>query len=467
MLTVKCCLKRECNNFALCFISGIDRNYYVTNNLISHVEDNVFMLKKAISKGDIKTVEKLLDNGMDVETRLGFGWSLLMCAVNMANYDLAKLLLERGASANFSKDNWTALMASCTASASEDKISHCMELLLSRNADPNVANRTQMTCLMLAAREGYSKIINLLLSHGADVDLQEENGHTALSIAVRYGKENAVLKLLQLGANTSIKNNAGKTPADLAVTFKHAQIAKILDSSSNISLMQSSSTMEENLSEFLQTNSGSPSSKESVTRLDGIDVFLHGLDLGFLSDILKENDITWADLLTMEKEDLEKIGITVPEHQHKLMNAVQQMQLNKIDMGTIILQARTVENTELLDFLISIHQQTCILTQAIHDLTKRFPKRASQLVFSLDPDQEAQALCNKLEVQAKDLQKEVANLRCLLYQMEKAEGCCNVPKIHIKKKQQWSLSRVALSVAGATSLVFLYKAFSARASVFM
>lgn len=40
-----------------------------------------------------------------------------------------------------------------------------------------------------------------------------------------------------------------------------------------------------------------------------------------------------------------------------------------------------------------------------------------QLVFSLDPDQEAQALCNKLEVQAKDLQKEVANLRCLLYQV--------------------------------------------------
>lgn len=123
-------------------------------NLISHVEDNVFMLKKAISKGDIKTVEKLLDNGeycrntyiflkakfkylmsikaiflfilntlvfalffkgMDVETRLGFGWSLLMCAVNMANYDLAKLLLERGASANFSKGEifWIALFESC------------------------------------------------------------------------------------------------------------------------------------------------------------------------------------------------------------------------------------------------------------------------------------------------------------------------------------------------------------------
>lgn len=40
---------------------------------------------------------------MDVETRLGFEWTPLMCAVSVANYDLAKLLLDRGASANFSK----------------------------------------------------------------------------------------------------------------------------------------------------------------------------------------------------------------------------------------------------------------------------------------------------------------------------------------------------------------------------
>lgn len=45
----------------------------------------------------------LLCTGMDVETRLGFEWTPLMCAVHAANYDLAKLLLDRGASANFSK----------------------------------------------------------------------------------------------------------------------------------------------------------------------------------------------------------------------------------------------------------------------------------------------------------------------------------------------------------------------------
>lgn len=38
-------------------------------------------------------------------------------------------------------DHWTVLMASTTASANEDKIACCVELLLSRNADPNMADR--------------------------------------------------------------------------------------------------------------------------------------------------------------------------------------------------------------------------------------------------------------------------------------------------------------------------------------
>lgn len=40
-----------------------------------------------------------------------------------------------------STDLLTVLMASITASASEDKIARCVELLLSRNADPNMVDR--------------------------------------------------------------------------------------------------------------------------------------------------------------------------------------------------------------------------------------------------------------------------------------------------------------------------------------
>lgn len=36
-----------------------------------------------------------------METRLDFEWTPLMFAVNLANYHMAKLLLDRGASVNF------------------------------------------------------------------------------------------------------------------------------------------------------------------------------------------------------------------------------------------------------------------------------------------------------------------------------------------------------------------------------
>ncbi|XP_039988804.1 ankyrin repeat, SAM and basic leucine zipper domain-containing protein 1 [Xiphias gladius] len=435
--------------------------------VVPHAEDNVSVLKKAISTGDTGTVEQLLDNGMDVETRLGFEWTPLMCAVNVANCDLAKLLLDRGASANFSKDHWTVLMTSCAASVSEDRIARCVELLLSRNADPNMADRSQMTCLMLAARNDYSKVINLLVSHGADINVQDGNGYTALSIAVQYGRVEAVLKLLQLGADKTIRTKTGKSPADLAVIFKYPQISRILASSSHISTVQALNSMENTMPKFFKTNSEPPPSKESVTKLDDLELLLHGLDLGYLTDIMTENDITWSYLLTMEKEDLEKIGITDPVHQQKVLSAVQQMHLDRVDLDTISqLGAADSGSEELHNFLISVRQQCCYLTETIQDVISRFPRQASQLVFSLDSKKEAQAICKQLVVQTEDLQKEVTCLHNLLCQMDKAGDCCRLPQpgSHGNWKMR-HLTRVTLSTLGAAFLLLLYKA--ARGEIYL
>ncbi|XP_074534156.1 ankyrin repeat, SAM and basic leucine zipper domain-containing protein 1 [Halichoeres trimaculatus] len=432
----------------------------VVDTVVPQAEDNVSVLKQAINARDVDTVEQLLNSGMDVETRLGFEWTPLMCAVRVANYDLAKLLLDRGASANFSKDNWTVLMASCTASATEDRISRCVELLLSRNADPNMADRSQMTCLMLAAREGHSKVINLLVSHGAEINFQDNNGYTALAIAVQNGREEAVLKLLQLEADKTIRTKAGKSPADLAGIFKRTQISRILASSSHISNAQAFSSVEETLSKFFKTNSEPPPSMESVSKLDELQLFLHGLGLSYLSDIMAENDITWSHLLTMEKEDLEKIGIKDPEDQQKVLSAVQQMHLDKVDLDTISqLGAADSGSEELHNFLISVTQQCCYLTETFQDVVKRFPSRSSQLVFPLDQKKEAQAVCSQLVVQTKDLQKEVICLRNLLCQMDENKGTHHIPRRG--SHGNWGmrcLGRVALSVLGASFLLLLYRA---------
>ncbi|XP_056272113.1 ankyrin repeat, SAM and basic leucine zipper domain-containing protein 1 [Pseudoliparis swirei] len=421
-------------------------------------QDNESLLKRAINTGDVGTVQQLLDDGVSVETRLGFDWTPLMCAVAVANHDLAKLLLDRGASANFSKEHWTVLMAGCTASASEDNIARCVEILLSRNADPNMVDRSEMTCLMLAARDGYSKVINLLVSHGAEVNVQDSNGYTALSMAAQYGREQAVLKLLQLGADKTLRLKTGESPADLAVSFKHTQISRILASSSHISSVQAFSSMEETLSKFFKTNSEPTPSTESVTKLNDLELLLHGLGLGYLADVMAEHDITWSYLLTMEKEDLAKVGISDPEQQ-KVLGAVQQMHLDKVDLDTIGLPGLADSGVEdLQTFLLSVRHQCCYLTETVQDVIGRFPRHASQLVFSLDPKREDQAACNQLVVQTRDLQKEVTCLRNLLCQMNGASDVFQRPQPGSRSNGRMWLASVSL--LGAALL--LYKAAGGR-----
>ncbi|XP_073671783.1 ankyrin repeat, SAM and basic leucine zipper domain-containing protein 1 isoform X1 [Paramisgurnus dabryanus] len=385
-------------------------------------DDKVSTLKRAITAGNVELVQELLDGGMHVETRLGFEWTPLMCAVHVAHYELAQLLLDRGASANFSKDNFTVLMAACTAtSASEEKIAQCVALLLSRNADPNVCNRSSLTCLMLAARDGYCQVINLLVSHGAEVNFQNDNGHTALIIAVQYGHDGAVLKLLQLGADRSIKTKTGKTAADMAKIFKQPEMLRILYSPEPSALSGNTSSKAEAVFKYLNQNPYPPAYNESVSKLTDIQLLLHGLNLDYLSDIMMDHDISWSDLLIMEKEDFLKIGVTDPEDQKKILSAIGEMQLDKLDVETLTPLNIDSGSEDFLNFMISLKQQCCYLTEAVQDVISRFPRSPSEVVLTCDPKKEAQVICAEIITRAGDLQKEIVCLKTLLSKTDHTE----------------------------------------------
>ncbi|XP_076848337.1 ankyrin repeat, SAM and basic leucine zipper domain-containing protein 1 [Brachyhypopomus gauderio] len=439
--------------------SCVKRSDFEVSGRTVPVDDNVSAFKKAISSGDVDLVQQLLDGGVDVETRLGFEWTPLMCAVQVAQHDLAELLLDRGANANFSRDHYTVLMAACTAnSATEDKIAKCVDLLLSRNADPNAYNRSHMTCLMLAARDGYCNVINLLVSHGAELNCQDDSGHTALTVAVQYGQEGAVLKLLQLGADKSIKTKKGETAADLAKELKQPQISRILDSPGNSTFNGAVLSKAETLFKFLNQNPEPPcASKESSAKLCDIELLLHGLNLEYLSDIMKENDITLSYLLTMEKEDLEKIGITDPTDQKKVLNAIQEMHLDRVDLDTLT-QLNNIDtgSEELHTFLISLKQQCCYLTQMVQDVIRRFSRSPSELVLTCDPNKEAQAICTELVAQTRDLQKEVMCLRDLLSKMDPTESPFQPPPRTSRRKQV--LKKLAVGMIGAALLLVCSRA---------
>ncbi|KAG6935730.1 ankyrin repeat, SAM and basic leucine zipper domain containing 1 [Chelydra serpentina] len=151
------------------------------------LEDKDETLKKALTSGDVSMIEELLNSGVNVESSFQFGWTPLMYAASVANVELVRILLDRGANASFDKDQYTVLMAACTASASEEQILKTVELLLSRNANPSVACRKQMTPLMYAAREGHPRIVALLVGSGSQINAQDENGYTALTWASHQG----------------------------------------------------------------------------------------------------------------------------------------------------------------------------------------------------------------------------------------------------------------------------------------
>ncbi|XP_026646158.1 ankyrin repeat, SAM and basic leucine zipper domain-containing protein 1 isoform X3 [Zonotrichia albicollis] len=265
-------------------------------------------LKKALFRGDASLIEELLNSGISIETSFQFGWTPLMCAASVANFAVVRLLLDRGANACFEIDKYTVLMAACTAQASEENILNTVELLLSRNADPNLACRKQMTALMYAARKGYPRVVAFLVAHGSHINAQDENGYTALIWAVQHGHKSVILKLLELGADKNLQTKDEKTAADLAKINKHLEIFNLLSLAANHLQGRYHKTVEQEANcKFL--TAVSDHSVGSYSTFHEMEVFLHGLGLEHIRELLQEQDIALRQLLTMQKDDLIQMAL--------------------------------------------------------------------------------------------------------------------------------------------------------------
>lgn len=80
--------------------------------------DNEHNFLSAIKEGDLRTVKRLLKNGVSVNSRHGFGWNALHVAVINGHLDIIKLLAENGADINV-KDEFS----SAQRVASKERIS--------------------------------------------------------------------------------------------------------------------------------------------------------------------------------------------------------------------------------------------------------------------------------------------------------------------------------------------------------
>ena len=169
----------------------------------------------AVEQGDLLTVGKWLEEGLDPDypaDRIGSGLMIAAWEGNLAMLELfqkhgaridlsnrydeqalqlaawkghleaVKWLLVHGASVNRRGSRWSALHYAAFADRED-----VLRLLIERGGDLNARSPNGSTPLMMTARQGHEPIAKLLLEAGADPALTNDSGESALVWAMRHG----------------------------------------------------------------------------------------------------------------------------------------------------------------------------------------------------------------------------------------------------------------------------------------
>jgi hypothetical protein len=136
------------------------------------------LLEKA-RDNDLHAVLRLLEQGVDINTRGGRKWTALHHAADGGFDALTEQLIKRG-------------------------------------ADPNLAAEGGATPLHRASARGHLKVVKHLLAGGARVNAVNLDGKTPLHLAALYGHTRTARLLIKAGAKVNALDNAGQTPLEEA-----------------------------------------------------------------------------------------------------------------------------------------------------------------------------------------------------------------------------------------------------------
>lgn len=202
-------------------------------------------LIKASTKGDALAVQKLLDEGANVNEPDSYGTTPLMHAIQYQNIETIESLIKKGANINV-KDKYGNTALHYAAYSSNYKI---IKLLIDIEADVNVKDVGGTTPLdaCVSNYEGAK----LLIDNGANINAQDKTGLTALHyIAQTYNDKNALMVaeyLLSKNADTTLKDENGWTALRLAIYSKNVDIIALIRKKTNWSEGIESLSMDEAL----------------------------------------------------------------------------------------------------------------------------------------------------------------------------------------------------------------------------
>ncbi|MDD2716249.1 MAG: ankyrin repeat domain-containing protein [Candidatus Wallbacteria bacterium] len=174
----------------------------------------LFLLQQALQRSFGKAAELIIDSGLDVTHDTDFLNRILdeLMFRKLPNcLTLVEKLISKGMDPNL-KLRIGQTMLDCACENDQPEIA---ELLLSKGADPNCRARNLDTPLAKAAQNGKSALASLLIKHGADVNLYGHGGVTPLITAIEQGHADLAKLLLDNGADPEKPSKLSKlTPLE-------------------------------------------------------------------------------------------------------------------------------------------------------------------------------------------------------------------------------------------------------------
>ncbi len=179
-------------------------------------EEPIQKFAKAVKSGDRATVETMLAEGLDPNTRIPRHWlnyTPLFIAVNNDDLELTKILLEAGADPKLEDDNGDPVMVH----ASDHDTIRVAQHLISQGHPIDARNSKGITALMRDAPYAKENDIQAKIDLGANPNLIDSEGNTSLMIAAGSRNLAAMKTLVAAGADVDVQNVEGKNALMLAM----------------------------------------------------------------------------------------------------------------------------------------------------------------------------------------------------------------------------------------------------------
>ena len=206
----------------------------------------------AVQEGDLETVKKIVESGVNINEKDMLGYPPLNHAVACGHKAIAEYLISKGADIHGKDKEWYTPLHMAAFWGSKD----IAEILLQEGADVNALNKSITTPLHSAAgawdpldtgitlmataisfdKEAMKSIIaiaEMLISKGADPNAKDVSGATPLHWAAQRNRVSIAELLISRGADINAKTKGilfmmRQTPLDIALAEEHKEMIDLL-----------------------------------------------------------------------------------------------------------------------------------------------------------------------------------------------------------------------------------------------